>query len=679
MNTDREPNRLIHSSSPYLLQHAYNPVEWYPWGEEALELARKQERPIIVSIGYSACHWCHVMERESFENEQVAEIMNAHYVCIKVDREERPDIDQIYMEAVQLMGQQGGWPLNVILMPNGKPFYGGTYFPPQNWANLLLSVAKAFRSQRDELEDAAQSLADGIARSDMDRFGLYKSESAFSIEALNGMYEKLSQKFDLNRGGMDRAPKFPMPAIYTFSLRYYQLTSKPEALKHIVLSLDEMAYGGIYDQIGGGFARYSVDADWFAPHFEKMLYDNAQLLSIYAEAYTLTKNPLYKQVIQQTITFLNRELKSKSDGYFSALDADSEGVEGKFYTWEYQELKQLFDQEELNLFQSYYQVKPHGNWEEGTNILHRKESDETFIAKHQLNIEQLESAKLSWEKTLMAVRATRIRPGLDDKQLTSWNGLLIKGLCDAYKAINKQEYLDSATEIAIFIDQKLTLENNQLLHNFKDGKTSIRAYLEDYAAVIQGYISLFQTSFDSKWLFKAQDLTDYVIQHFTDEHEGLFFFTDKDAEALIARKKEIFDNVIPSSNSIMANNLYQLGLLLERNDYSDLAEEMVSRLQNMMDKEVHYLCNWAAVYTNFAKPTVEIAIIGEQAHVFAQEIGHHYLPNSLIVASKEENNDLPLLQNRKAIDGQTTIYVCRNKACQLPVTSIKDALQQIEA
>ena len=677
MDTNKEPNRLIHSSSPYLLQHAYNPVDWYPWGQEALELAQKQDRPIIVSIGYSACHWCHVMERESFENEQVADIMNAHFVSIKVDREERPDVDQIYMEAIQLMGSQGGWPLNVILMPNGKPFYGGTYFPPQNWAKLLLSVAQAFKTQRDELEQAADELANGVARSDMERFGLQKKDSEFSLSALNQMFEKLAQKFDTEKGGMNRAPKFPMPNIYFFLLRYYTLNNDAKALKQIKLTLDEMAYGGIYDQIGGGFARYSVDAAWFTPHFEKMLYDNAQLLSLYAEVFTLTKDSHYKHICEQTFEFLIRELQSQSGGFFSALDADSEGVEGKFYTWTYQELKDLI-QDKFDLFVEYYDVTESGNWEDGVNILHRSVNDQEFSDKHILEIEKLTQLKLEWEKALMKARDKRVRPGLDDKQLTSWNGLLLKGLCDTYQALGEEKYLDTAIHLAQYLDREVTMNQNQLLRTFKEGKASIKAYLEDYAAVIQGYVSLYQACFDAKWLKKADLLTKYVLEHFWDEAEGLFFFTDKSGEELIARKKEIFDNVISSSNSIMANNLYVLGLLLDNTHYTESALEMMSRLQGMLAKEVHYLCNWAVLYANLVKPTVEVAIIGEQAFDYAKQIRKDYFPNSLVVATKEENDDLPLLTNRKMIEGKTTFYVCRNKACQLPTTNLAEALRQMQ-
>ncbi|MGB0525633.1 MAG: thioredoxin domain-containing protein [Flammeovirgaceae bacterium] len=679
MNENKPANRLINASSPYLLQHAYNPVDWYPWGKEALTLAQKQDRPIIVSIGYSACHWCHVMERESFENEQVAEIMNTHYVCIKVDREERPDIDQIYMEAVQLMGINGGWPLNVILMPNGKPFYGGTYFPPQNWANLLLSVAKAFRNQRDELEDSANSLAEGVARSEVERFGLQtQSDSEFSLEALNEMFEKLASKFDLEHGGMNRAPKFPMPAIYSFLLRYYQLSKNEAALNHLKLSLNELAYGGIYDQIGGGFARYSVDAEWFAPHFEKMLYDNAQLLSIYAEAYTLTKDEHYQHIVAQTVDFLVRELQDPSAGFYAALDADSEGIEGKFYIWTYQELQQLIEANEFALFEAYYHISPNGNWEDGQNILHRRGTDQEFAQNKQITVADLSELKEKWAQQLLEVRASRVRPGLDDKQLTSWNGLLVKGLCDTYQAFNQDHYLQLAITVAQFIDEQMTINQAQLLHNYKDGKASIPAYLEDYAAVIQAYVAVYQSNFDEKWLAKAKSLTDYTIQQFWDEKEGLFFFTDKDGEALIARKKELFDNVIPASNSIMATNLFQLGLLLENSNYTDYAEDMIKRISNLLYREVHYLCNWAALYTYFVKPTTEIAIIGEKAIEYAQEMRKHYLPNCIFVGTTQKS-ELPLLKNRTAIEGKTTIYVCQNKSCQLPVTTIQDALKQLSA
>ncbi|MEO1654934.1 MAG: thioredoxin domain-containing protein, partial [Bacteroidota bacterium] len=412
-------------------------MEWYPWGPEALEKAQKEDKPIIVSIGYSACHWCHVMERESFENEDIAALMNHHFVNIKVDREERPDIDAIYMEAVQAMGMQGGWPLNAFLTPEAKPFYAGTYFPPRNWAELLQKIARVFQNEREGLEESAENFRAMIARSEMEKYGLDAQDNEFPLEALDDMVAGISPYFDEERGGMQKAPKFPMPSIYAFLLQYSQLKPssdlKKQALGQVALTLQEMAWGGIYDQIRGGFARYSVDGDWLVPHFEKMLYDNGQLISLYAQAYQVNPLPLYKDVVYQSIHFVARELRSPEGGFYSALDADSEGEEGKFYVWTFEEIETLFpDEQDRNLLIAYYKIVPEGNWEEGKNILHRRHSDEVFADQHQISLATLQEKIQQWQEVLLQARSKRIRPGLDDKILTSWNALMLKGLVDAY-------------------------------------------------------------------------------------------------------------------------------------------------------------------------------------------------------------------------------------------------------
>ncbi len=689
MNHDnkKEPNQLINSSSPYLIQHAYNPVDWHEWNAETLKKAKELNKPIIVSIGYSACHWCHVMERESFENEEVAKVMNENFLCIKVDREERPDIDQIYMEAVQLMGINGGWPLNVLLLPDGRPFYGGTYFPKKHWTNMLEAVTKALKEKPEEIEQSANELAQGIARSEIQKYGMTQSVQDFQKGKLEEMFEKLASKFDTERGGMNRAPKFPMPSIYSFLLRYHFVSGNEQALRQTKTTLDEMAFGGIYDQAGGGFARYSTDSDWLVPHFEKMLYDNAQLVTVYSEAYNLTKLNRYKEVVYETVGFIEREMTLNSGGFYSALDADSEGEEGKFYVWSEDELKGIIDADEFALFADYYQIRAKGNWEEGKNILHRKSTDEAFAQKHSLDLAELQKKVGNWKKAILKARSPRIRPGLDDKVLTSWNGLMLKGLATAYTVFGDKKFLQMAEKNANFLNQKIT-ENGKLSRNFKDGKVSIQAYLEDYATVIDGYLSLYQANFDAKWLYEAEKLTNYTIENFYDSDEGLFFFTDKTGEKLIARKKEIFDNVIPASNSIMAQNLYQLGLLLDNSEYSDLAKQMLGRVNPMLGKEVNYLTNWASLYTNLVEPTVEVAIVGKDYEDFAHSIQQNFHPNRILVATKQNSDDsntnsnstkaLPLLRNRTAIDGKTTIYVCREKACKLPVQSVEKALEQIK-
>jgi uncharacterized protein YyaL (SSP411 family) len=667
-------NRLINENSPYLLQHAHNPVDWYPWGEEALHKAKKESKPIILSIGYSACHWCHVMERESFENEEIGKFMSDNFVCIKVDREERPDIDQIYMDAIHTMGLNGGWPLNVFLTPDGRPFYGGTYFPPQNWGNLIQQIAHAFKHNRKELEESAEGFKQALNESELEKYGLIRPNNNFSLNDLEIIYQTIEKKFDKEYGGVGNAPKFPMPSIYLFLLRYYHLTKNENALKQVELTLQKIAYGGIYDQVGGGFARYSVDSEWFAPHFEKMLYDNGQLISLYSEAYSLTKNNLYKNVVYETIAFVRRELMSEEFGFYSALDADSEGVEGKFYVWTEKEFDGIFENEEdRKLAKAYFNITAEGNWEHGYNILH---INAQILTELQALLGSLTDKRVrGWKEQLFKARESRIRPSLDDKILCSWNALMLKGLCDAYAVFGESEFLDLALKNAQFIQEKMTSEN-RLFRNYKNGKATIPAYLEDYSLVIQAYISLYQVSFEEKWLYQANALTQYAIQHFYDHTEELFFYTDDSTEQLIARKKEIFDNVISSSNSIMATNLYFLATLLDNRAYRAMSETMLSKISPLLKKEVRYLANWACLYIYFLKPTVEIAISGEQLFSFAQQIHRQYFPNKVMVGTLNQSK-LPLLEMREARQGQTLIYVCRNKTCLLPVSTASEAWEQI--
>lgn len=674
--TQKTPNRLLNEQSPYLLQHAYNPVDWFPWGEEALAKAKSEDKPIIVSIGYSSCHWCHVMEKESFEDNALSSIMNEHFVCIKVDREERPDIDQIYMEAVQVMGINGGWPLNVFLTPDQEPFYGGTYFKPKQWQQVLTQIAEAYDKHRGKLQESATQFRAELNKNESKRYGLSETESSFSVEKLEEMFKKLSDKFDTEKGGMNRSPKFPMPSVYHFLLRYYNITHNPKALEHINRSLTAMAFGGIYDQIGGGFSRYSVDAEWFAPHFEKMLYDNAQLMSLYSEAYMLTGNLLYRRVVSDSIAFLQREMMSPEGGFFAALDADSEGVEGKFYIWTYDELKAVFVEEDFNLFVSFFNVKEDGNWEHDFNILYRDQSLKEFASAHEMEESEFRRRLTNWKKLLIAERSKRVRPGLDDKILASWNGLMLKGLVDAYAATGKTDYLLLAKKNALFIATNLIDEDGKLWHSYKNGKASITPFLDDYAAIIQGYIALYQVCFDDFWLERAKGLSDYVLENFYDKEDSFFFFTDINAEKLIARKKELFDNVIPASNSIMASNLYFLGTILSKDEYINISLTMLGKISKMLDIEPEYLSNWGSLYTYQLNDTNEIVILGDELVAYAQGIHQKFIPNKVVVGAYEKG-ELPLLQNRATINDRTTIYICKNRTCQLPVNSTSEALKLI--
>jgi len=673
-------NHLEYETSPYLLQHVNNPVDWYPWGDEALSRARDEDKPILVSIGYSACHWCHVMERESFEKDAVARVMNENFVCIKVDREERPDVDAIYMDAVQAMGVQGGWPLNVFLMPDAKPFYGVTYLPPQNWVNLLGNIRDAFDDNRADLAQSANGFAQELNLSDAVRYGLTDTGPAFSTETLDALYRKVIVKADDQKGGMNRAPKFPMPVLWRFLLRYYavsdrSLATTERALHQVTLTLDRMALGGIYDQLGGGFARYSTDADWFAPHFEKMLYDNGQLLTLYAEAYAQTKTPLYKHVVYQTIAFAQRELLGPDGGFYSALDADSEGVEGKFYTFTTPELQDALG-DDYGWFANLYSISDEGNWEHNRNILHRTTTSEAFAELNGITLTDLNIRLEAAHARLLRLRNERVRPGLDDKILCSWNGLMLKGLVTAYRTFEEPEFLTLALRLAFFLLKQMrdTRNGGRLWHTYKMGRAKQVGFLDDYAAVIDGLLALYQATFTESWLDSADQLTQYVLANFSDQDDDLFFFTDITSEELIARRKELFDNVIPASNSVMAENLYALSLLLERPEYADRADRMLGRMQPLVQQNADYLANWAGLYALRTRPTAEIAIVGPDADRFRAELDAEFYPNKVLCgrADTDTKSNLPLLQQRSMIDGKTTVYVCYNRACQLPVTSVDE-------
>jgi uncharacterized protein YyaL (SSP411 family) len=672
MTKSKKPNKLVHSSSPYLKQHAYNPVQWYPWGQEALQKAKNEDKPIIISIGYSACHWCHVMERESFENHEIAEVMNAGFICIKVDREERPDVDQVYMEAIQMMGIGGGWPLNVFAMPDQKPFYGGTYFQPRQWLHILKSIAKAFEDQRHQLEDSANGFARSLGVTDSEKYELGSQGISTNPDDLSKMVNSMKMHFDRKEGGLGRAPKFPNPSIWNFLLTANHLLGDQELQEHIDLTLNKMANGGIYDHIGGGFARYSVDEKWFAPHFEKMLYDNGQLISLYSRVYQATKTERFKEVVYESIEFVKRELTSPDFGFYAALDADSEGEEGNFYIWSEKEVDQILG-EDADIIKKYYNITSEGNWERGKNILYTSNSLDEFALEKGIESEEAQNALARAKKKLLKVRSDRERPGLDNKILAGWNGLMLRGLVDAFHAFGESEFLELALKNAQFIQNNL-LDSGKLLRSHRE---RINGYLEDYALVIDAFIALYQATFDEQWLDLAMELTDYSIENFYDKGEELFYFTDKNAENLIARKKEVFDNVIPASNSVMAQNVYWLGILFEREEYIDISKQMLSKISPLLTKESRYVANWGTLYALFCKPTVEIAIVGKEYKGYAREIQKQYKPHKLIVAASDDG-ELPLLQNRKPIDGRTTLYVCFNKSCKLPVHSVKEALQQIE-
>jgi hypothetical protein len=664
-------NRLTLETSPYLLQHANNPVDWFPWGKEALDKAQQKDLPILLSIGYSACHWCHVMERESFENEDIASIMNKNFVCIKLDREERPDIDQIYMEAIQAMGISGGWPLNVFLTPNQQPFYGGTYFPPNRWSQLLQNISKAFRDNRKALEESAEKFRETLNIGIVEKYGLNKENTEEGL--LNQAIQTLASNFDQVDGGMDKAPKFPMPVIWNFLLHYCARYPEPDLLNQLYLTLDKMAHGGIYDQIGGGFARYSVDEKWFAPHFEKMLYDNAQMISLYSLGYSKSNNATYRSVVYQTIEFLTKEMRNQEGAFYSALDADSEGVEGKYYVWGYDEFQNIVGKNGEFLV-DFYGLTPEGNWEQGQNILHCKHNLETFASTHGMDPVWARNILPEFQEKLMEVRHKRIRPGLDNKIICGWNGLMIKALTDAYAVFTEEKFLTLAIECAGFLEQSMR-KDDQLYRTYQNKKELVPAFLEDYALVISGYLGLYQVTFEEKWLFSAQNLMSFVIENFYDPQDSLFYYTDKQSHSLIARKKELFDNVIPSSNSMMAGNLLIMGSILDRKSYLDIYHKMITRVSTLISSDPVYLSNWATAYSFSDFSFAEVVIGGKLAESHRKKIAAHFHPHKIMIGSKEEST-LPLLKNR-IVANDTKIYVCYQQTCQLPTTDPEIAIQQL--
>jgi uncharacterized protein len=667
-------NQLIHESSPYLLQHAHNPVNWYPWGKEALEKAHRENKNIIISIGYAACHWCHVMEHESFEDEEVAEYMNKHFVSIKVDREERPDIDQIYMTAVQLLTEGGGWPLNCIALPDGRPIYGGTYFPKAHWLDMLSQVSVFAAKYPEKAEEQAKSLTQGIQSNEMIYSYAVSEKPDVSIADLEDIFHYLRTNIDLKNGGFGNAPKFPMPASLQFLLHFHYLTWNKDALKAVTTSLNKMAGGGIYDQIGGGFSRYSTDEVWKVPHFEKMLYDNAQLVSLYAAAFQETKDPVYKTVVYETLDFIQRELTSAEGGFYSSLDADSEGVEGKYYVWTQREVKDILG-DNANIVLDYYHITEKGNWEKSQNILFKSGNDGEIADKHNLTEDELENRVLEAKKLLLNQRSLRVRPALDDKILTSWNALMLKGYCDAYRTFGEPGYLQTALNNACFILNNVKSADNGLFRNYKKGDASIPAFLDDYAFTIQAFISLYQVTFDENWLNEALQLTEYAIAHFYDPINGMFYYTSDTEPALIARKMEISDNVIPSSNSEMAKNLFVLGHYFYNEDYIDMSRKMLNNVRQHAQNGGIYYANWDILLSWFSRQPHEVAILGKKAEAKRKEFGMHYLPDVFLSGGEKEGN-LPVLKD-KLREGETTIYVCRNNTCQRPVYEVNEALKQI--
>lgn len=678
------PNHLINETSPYLLQHAHNPVNWYPWGDEALQKAKDEDKPILVSIGYAACHWCHVMERESFEDEATAAIMNEHFINIKIDREERPDIDQIYMDAVQAMTGSGGWPLNVFLTPDKQPFYGGTYFPPQavmnrpSWKDVLIAVADAFKNKRSEIEQQANGMTEHLQNANSFGMNAEANNNWLNIEQADIACSHLLKQADKQWGGFGKAPKFPQTFSIQYLLRYYFAEKEnPEnlaeqALQQALLSLDKMIEGGIYDQLAGGFARYATDNEWLAPHFEKMLYDNALLVSVLCEAYQITKKEKYKNVIGQTLAFVERELTHPAGGFYAALDADSEGVEGKFYVWDYDDVVQALG-DDAKFFTEYYDITTQGNWEQ-SNILRVLKPVEEFAKEKNISIAELEETLERGRQKLLSVRESRIRPALDDKVILGWNALMNTAFSKAYAATGNEKYKQTAIDNMLFL-LKAFVVNGELKHVWKIDIAKYPAFLDDYAYLVQALLQLQKVTGDLQWLDIAQDYCERVIKMFSDD-EGFFYYTPAGQQDVIVRKKEVYDGATPSGNAVMAQNLYELGILLDKNEWLQRSIKMLSGMSNIIVKYPTSFSCWLSTLLQMIKGTNEIVLIGDDQPAL-KELLFFYLPFSVIMASKKANDKYPLLKGKNA-KGQLSIYLCENYACKQPVFTIADLIKQMK-
>ena len=690
-------NRLANESSPYLLQHQENPVDWYPWSEEALERSRREDRPILLSIGYSACHWCHVMEHESFEDQATADLMNRLFVNIKVDREERPDLDSIYMDAVTAMTGRGGWPMTVFLTPQGEPFYGGTYYPPEprygmpGFKQVLLAVANAYQNRREEVTKQGQSLLQHIGQRSM----LAAGNDSLSTDILAQAFERLMRQFDARWGGFDmQGPKFPQPMILEFMLRFLHRTNDGRARRVLNHTLTRMAHGGMYDQLGGGFARYSVDEKWLVPHFEKMLYDNGQLALLYLHAYQELANPLYRQVVEETLGYLEREMIDPAGGFFSSQDADSEGEEGKFFVWTPAEIDAALRPEEARVFKLYYNVTDMGNFE-GHNVLWIPDDPQAVAANLGLTMREMNEILARAKEKMFQLRAQRIPPGTDTKILTAWNGLAIAAFAEASRVFNNDHYCQIAERAARFILDNMRTPSElgrqgggRLLRTWKanPGVAKLNAYLEDYAYFINALTYLYEATFDAQWLAAARDLADIMINEFRDDKGG-FYDTGKTHERLVIRPKDVMDNAVPSGNSMAALALQRLAAYLGEKGYKDEAYRTLQLVGATMGEQPRAFGNWLVALDWWLTPTSEFALVGDPNGVepFVHEIYSRFLPNKIVAqaASDQEGTQeadlIPLMRDRIAIDGQPTAYLCRNFVCERPVSRAKELAAQIKS
>lgn len=668
-------NQLVNENSPYLLKHAYNPVDWHPWNEASLKKAQDEGKMLLISIGYSACHWCNVMEEESFMDTTLAKFINKHFIPIKVDREERPDIDDIYLTACEVSsGKNCGWPLNALALSDGSPFWAGTYFPKDQWGRILNYMVEENQTNPAKVEAWADDIVNGLFSTE--DIPVLEQKPTFSSRSLDQITSKLLKSIDFQNGGSDAEFKFPMPNNYQFLLKNHALTKNEKALDAVKISLDNMALGGIYDHIGGGFSRYSTDAEWKVPHFEKMLYDNSQMVSLYSEAYRLTKNKLYKERVYETLDFISSEMTSSEGAFYSSYDSDVDGEKGKFYVWTTEEINSVIsDEDAATLFKDLYNVTKVGNWENGKNVLYMKRSPLFTANKFGLDLADFNVKIAKAKKELKLARDLRGKPLLDDKVLTAWNALMLKGYVDAYRTFNEPEFLAAALKNAQFIKNEITEKDGKLTRNYKGGKAVINGFLDDYALLADAYISLYQVTFDEQWIYEAKKLTDYAMTHFFDDITSTFYYTSDLDAPLVTRKRELTDNVIPGSNSTMAKNLHNLGIYLFDVMYEDVAKNMVGNmLPTITAAEVpNFYTNWAIVLTDFIYEPFEVAIVGANYAQLREELDQTYIPNMLLLGGVEEGT-IELLDG-KLIKGETTIYVCKNKVCKFPVNTIVDAME----
>jgi uncharacterized protein len=668
-------NHLKDETSAYLLAHAHNPVDWYPWGETALNKARNESKLMVISIGYSSCHWCHVMEREAFSDTAVSRIMNTHFVSIKVDREERPDIDNIYMTACQISNQDGGcgWPLNAITLPDGKPVWVGTYLKKDEWMNLLNQVNDLYHEDQNELQKMAYRIANHLQADH--KFVLSDKKIQFEFKTLELLHRNLRESLDYEWGGRLGEMKFPLPSLLNYVMEYAHFSKDKKSADWLKTTLDKMIYGGIYDQLAGGFARYTTDPKWRIPHFEKMLYDNAQLISVYANAYKHTRSDDYKRTLEQTLDFMESDFSTGDGKYFSSFDAESEGVEGKYYVWSNDEIKKILaGDKNMDMVIDMYNISKSGNWENGKNVLIIEKNPDDISKKYGLKKSELIIELQSANQKLLQARKQRIAPKRDDKIIASWNALMVMGLADAYASLGDEKYLDRAIKTAMFLKNEMLTSDYRMYRTYMNGKKGEFAFLDDYAITIQAFIRLYEVSFDESWLESAKGLSDYVIKYFSDEEQVYFYYNSSLDPELIARKKEIADQVIPASNSIMCDVLHKLGLYYYNEDYITRSEQMLSHIiENPAGREPVFYANWLRIYIEFCKPLYEVAIVGADFKKLQKEMLSQYLPQAILLGGASEGS-LELLKE-KLQEGQTYIYVCRNKVCKLPVTEVAKAIE----